>query len=109
MRLIKRNPDPERFGTNALFNCVAADKYINTDSTREPEYPNIGAFRINSDTETYITNVFGALTMNWRYLLRDKEVRAYSKIISRYYSREAGWLFEKALQMNRLSLSHKLK
>ena len=105
----KNPPDQKRIGTNALFNCIAADKYVDSDAERTPDYPNIGAFQVNADTKKYITNVFGALTMNWQYSLSEKEYSDYSGIIRRHYPEEARWLFDHAVIMNRLSLSHSLK
>ncbi|MCR4622488.1 MAG: class I SAM-dependent methyltransferase [Clostridiales bacterium] len=98
-------PKIDRIGTNALFNSVAADKFVNSDPTRQPDYPNFGAFRINPDTEKYITNVFGALTINWNRPLPEETLKVYTQIIQRHYPKEACWLFERAVRMNELSLS----
>ncbi len=92
-------------GTNALFNSVAAEKYIDPDPIREPDYPNIGAFRIVPDTKKYIMNVFGSLTQNWLYIPDDKQMADYERIIREYYGEEANWLFDRAVMMNRISLS----
>lgn len=97
-------PDQMRIATNALFNSVAADKYIFSDTTRQPDYPNMGAFKINADTEKYITNVFGVLTQNWAYLPSKKMLTSYKTILSRCYSEESLWIFDHALRMNRISL-----
>lgn len=104
----KTPPKQEQIATNVLFNSVAADKFINTDPERQPDYANIGAFRINSDTEKYITNVFGALTLNWSYFPLEDELNAYSEIIRRHYSEEACWIFDRAVWMNKSSLSEEI-
>ena len=44
--------------TNALMNCVVAEKYVGEDEKRSFGYPNIGAFVVGSDTRKYIANVF---------------------------------------------------
>lgn len=102
----KKPPRDSRIGTSALFNSVAADKYINADSTRNPDYPNIAAFRLNEDTEKYMTNVFGALTFNWSYVPSEQMMKEYLRIISEKYPDECKWIFERALKMNEISLKH---
>lgn len=97
-------PDHMRIATNALFNSVAADKYIYSDATRQPDYPNMGAFKINADTEKYITNVFGVLTQNWAKLPSKEMLASYKAILCRSYSEESLWIFDHALQMNQISL-----
>ena len=99
----KEMPAPERIATNVLFNSVAADKYINADAARTPDYPNTGAFRLQADTGKYITNVIGGLTQNWAYLPEEKVLGLYNDLIRKYYSKEACWLFERAVEMNLLS------
>ena len=100
----KNPPDTQRVATNALFNCVVAEKYLNHDPTRTPDYPNFGAFKINQDTSKYITNVIGALTLSWDYSPGKEALAAYRDLVSRYYSEEALWLFDKAVSMNLGSL-----
>lgn len=99
----KDPPSAENIATNVLFNCVAADKYVNADETRKPDYPNIGAFKINEDTATYINNAFGALTQTWSFVPSQGVMAYYDAIIKRYHSEESLWLYERAVSMNRES------
>ncbi len=98
-----KHPNPEKIATNVLFNAVVARKYVNRDATRTPDYPNIGAFVINSETLKYINNVFGALTQNWTFAGKGFQYY-YDFIIQRYPSRSV-WLFEEAVKMNSRSLN----
>ena len=99
----KNPPSAESIATNVLFNCVAAEKYINADETRKPDYPNIGAFKINGDTPVYINNAFGALTQSWSFMPSEEVMAYYDAVIKRYYSEESLWLYERAVAMNRES------
>ena len=101
---LKTPPSPLKIATNALFNSVAAEKFVNTDVTRVPDcYPNTGAFQITEDTRKYIDNVFGVLTPNWRKPLNEPHLAAYNDILRRHYSEESLWIYEKAVLMNRHS------
>ena len=99
----KNPPSAENIATNVLFNCVAAEKYIDADETRKPDYPNIGAFQINEDTPVYINNAFGALTQSWSFVPSEEVMAYYDAIIKRYYAEESLWLYERAVSMNRQS------
>ena len=103
----KTPPSPYNIATNALFNSVVADKYVNTDETRVPDYyPNTGAFRITEDTLKYVDNVFGALTQNWLSEPDENHLRAYTDVLTRHYSKESLWIYEKAVVMNQNSLRY---
>ena len=100
----KTHPDPSQIATNCLFNSVVAEKYLNNDIARSPDfYPNIGAIKINNDTLKYINNVIGILTQNWTYMLDDNTLNLYRQIIEKYYPEESLWLFDKAIAMNKKS------
>ena len=100
-------PSPYNIASNVLFNSVVADKYVNTDETRAPDYyPNTGAFRITEDTLKHVNNVFGALTQNWLSGLDEEQLRAYNNVITRHYPQESLWIYEKAVVMNQNSLRY---
>ncbi len=97
----KTPPSPYKIGSNALFNSVVAEKYVNTDATRIPDYyPNTGAFQITKDTSKYINNVFGILTENWLRPLNESSLAAYNDVLRRRYAEESLWIYEKAVIMN---------
>ncbi len=93
-------PDARRIATNVLINSVAADKFLNSDPIRIAEYPNIGAFQVNPDTAKYITNVFGSLTQNWSYLLDERSLNEYTRVIHSHYPAEVCWLYDSAVTLN---------
>lgn len=88
----------------ALFSAVVAHKYLNSDATRVPDYPNTGAFQLNGDTERYLANVVDALVLSWDYLPDEASMRAYEHIVHTYYPAEVVWLYDHAIEMNRASL-----
>ena len=94
------NPDSRRIATNALFNSVAAEKYIFSDPTRTPDYPNTGAFVVNEDTSRYINNVFGILTLSWSSFLDEEVMSLYKSFLRKHYTVESVWIFEHALALN---------
>ena len=105
----KTPPDQGSIATNALMNSVAADKYINLDPTRVSGYPNIGAFQINQDTGKYISNVFGVLTQNWSYFPPQDTLEEYGKIIHARYPAEPCWIYDRAVEMNAVSVEAGMK
>lgn len=102
-----KSPKDYRIGTSALFNSVAADKYISGDASREPDYPNIGAFRLNEDTGKYLTNVFGALTFTWSYSFTPEIKQKYQDMIHSSFSENECWIFDRAMAMNENTLRHR--
>ncbi len=103
---LKLPPSPLKIATNVLLHSVAAEKYLNTDKTRQPDCcPNIGAFRCTEDTARYIGNVFGALTQNWYRMPDEEELLAYETILGPRYRMEELWLYEKAVVMNRVAFA----
>ena len=93
--------------TVALFSSVVADKFFNFNTMFVDfmhNYPNIGAFQINSDTMKNIENVFLALVLRWQYSLPGDQLFAYYNIFQKHYSKELCLLFEQALKMNYLNL-----
>ena len=102
LRLNFRTLSPsDGIATNALMNSVVAEKYIGTDNRRSFGYPNIGAFIVGPETGTYITNVFGTLTQCWKTIPPEQQLRSYTQIIERTYSKEALWIYHRAIQLNR--------
>ena len=103
---LKLPPSSMNIATNVLYHSVAAEKYLNTDETRQPDLcPNTGAFRCTEDTARYIGNVFGALTQNWFRMPGEDELHAYEAILRSNYQAEELWLYEKAVAMNRAALA----
>lgn len=100
----KDPPKPNQCATAALFGSVVADKYLNSDATRTPDYPNTGAFRLNAETRHNLANVVNALTLSWDYMPDEASMQAYGHIVRTHYPTEVVWLYDHAVEMNRLSL-----
>lgn len=89
--------------TNVLFHSVAGEKLINyipRSNGEEVGYPNIGAFRINEDTEKYMENVFQALTMSWQYMPGWNDINGYGSQIQKDYRPELFDIWRNAVMMN---------
>lgn len=89
--------------TNVLFHSVVGEKlinYISDNGIEKVDYPNIGAFRINKDTEYYIENVFQALTMSWHYMPNWKDIKGYGQHIKKDYPADLFHIWENAVMMN---------
>ena len=92
----------QEFATKLLFDTVVAEKYI---SIQEDDiFPNIGAFKINDDTDKYIDNIFSALTITWNYMPREQELYLYKSFYERYYTFDDLKLFDISVRLNRETL-----
>lgn len=93
-----------------LFATVVADKMITFDSNGYAgNYPNIGAFIINGDTEKYIENVFLALAIKWEYIPKQEQIEALRTVLRDKYSTKMQKYFESLLQLNIRSSEMKIK
>ncbi len=89
--------------TNVLFHSIVGEKFINyisDGSDEKVDYPNIGAFRINEDTERNIENVFQAFIMSWHYMPNWKDIKGYGVQIKKDYPTEIYHMWENAVMMN---------
>ena len=87
------------FATKLLLDTVVAEKYMQIcDNTA---FPNIGAFKINDDTDKYIDSIFSALTITWSYIPQEQELYLYKKFYEKYYTHESVKLFDEAIRLNR--------
>ena len=80
--------EDENIATNVLFNSVAGEKMLNLLPEKNRygiDYPNIGAIRINGDTKRYMGNVLGILTLCWKYMPSEKELKLYRDLYCKYY------------------------
>lgn len=80
--------------TTVLFQSVAADRFLNNQA----EYPNIGAFQLNADTEKYMGNLFTALITTWSYLPEEKHLREYEESFAANYPAEYLRVYRQALE-----------
>lgn len=85
-----------------LFHAIVADKYLNfwDDESAETQYPNIAAFKINSETREFIEDVFGMLTMNWGYMPDSREMKYYEETIKDHYDENCRKIFQTAYLLN---------
>jgi len=102
--------DAENTASNAcklLYDVVTAEKYECFDYSyelaahvmnRKIYYPNIGAFRINSDTRKYIRDVFSMLRYPWGVQMNS--LGAIRGVISQNYNDECLRLFKSAAAVN---------
>lgn len=93
----------EGFATKLLLDTVVAEKSFDIDS--EKDSINIGAFKIIEDTGKYISDVFSALTITWKYSPEDTEVSLYRMAYEKYYSWENLRYFDMAVKLNRRTLN----
>lgn len=92
-----------------LFSSVVGDKFINSDSDGYTgKYPNIGAFRVNDDTQKYILNVFLALIAKWTYIPDDNQLDKVRQIVEQYYSKECLDIYDEAVKLNKNSYENKV-
>lgn len=93
------------FATKLLLDTAAADKIMNFDNNT---FPNIGAFIVNEDTSKYISNIFSALTITWKYRPSDRELLIYRDLYKKYYSYENLELFDMAVELNQRTLEKRV-
>lgn len=99
---------PTMHATNILFHTVTADKILNfVPETMQGEtlhaefaFPNIGAFRITSETRAYVLDVFLALTLRWAYPPNGRDLTAYARKLKSSYDAHAFRIFTEAVRMN---------
>ena len=87
------------YANQILLRCVVGDKYFMYDESSALKYPNIGAFSINDNTAQSISDVFHALTINWRYRLDPTSFRIYCQHFERHYGKETATLFTTIYEM----------
>lgn len=87
------------FATKLLFDTVVAEKYIQISD--DTAFPNIGAFKINDDTDKYIDSIFSALTITWCYIPQEQELCLYKNFYEKYYTHDSVKLFDEAVRLNR--------
>lgn len=85
---------PNGIATTVLFQSVVADKFLNNQDF----YPNIAAFKLNSDTDKYMCNVFTALITTWSYLPEEKHLEEYRTITEKHYPPEYMRIYCQAIQ-----------
>lgn len=90
----------EAYATKILLDTVVGEKIFLEDSSSYAGYPNIGAFRINKDTEKYIWDVFSSLTINWAYMPEKRELDIYRKWYEQFYDKKYIELFDRAVMLN---------
>lgn len=87
------------YSNQILLRCVVGDKYFMYDESRPLKYPNIGAFDINDNTAQSISDVFHALTINWRYRLAPTSYEIYRNHFEQLYGKETASLFSTIYKM----------
>lgn len=90
------------FATQVLLDCVVADKL--TPISLEKDYPGIGAFRVNTDTEKYIDDVFHAMMITWKYLPDTRQLELYRNHYEKYYNTMQLHIFDEAVRCNKSTL-----
>lgn len=95
--------------TQVLFDAIVAEKIVPLDLFPDNviPLPNIAAFTINSDTMKYISSEFYALTLPWKYMPTDDELRAYRNHFSKYYDEKLIKIFDIAVTMNKEFIKNK--
>lgn len=98
---------PDSFATRVLYSSVVGKKITYKGDNNIYDYPGMGIFEVTDDTWKYIENIFFSLTITWNYMPEAKYLDAYKIWLSKYYSTELMEEFEKAIEMNRATLSKK--
>lgn len=91
---------PDAYATQLLLDCIVADKITYASTKNQKIFPNIGAFRINEDTEKYIDNVFEALNITWNYMPEEEQKESYLKFLLKHYSEKQVGMVEAAFDFN---------
>ena len=89
--------------TQVLFDSIVAEKIVPIDifPNNGIPLPNIAAFSVTPDTMKYIESEFYALTLPWRYMPADNELKTYRTHFSKYYNKSLIKIFDIAISMNR--------
>lgn len=95
----------EACATGALFGAVTAEKILNfvpedAAGNMRSFYPNIAAFQVNEETRKHIENLFLILTLNWKYVPSNAEIKIYREFYKRHYSAELVSIFNEIVKMN---------
>lgn len=91
------------YATQLLLDTVSAEKIVGRDmETGYAGYPNIGAFKLNKDTQRYIDNVFSALNISWEYM--PEELDLYRSHLAGHYKAELIELLGIAAENNKRKL-----
>lgn len=83
------------FATKLLFSVVRAEKYLNYD--KNGDILNIGAFRVNKDTDKCIEDIFFLLHMPWAYCPSRTVMTEYEKLFRYHYDNKSNAIFRKAV------------
>lgn len=84
--------------TKILLSTAVGEKYVNGAEN----YLNIGAIKVNSDTEKYIADVFWTLSLTWSCCIEDKILEEYRSLYLKWYSSECIRMFDIAVDNNRV-------
>lgn len=98
---------PDSFATRVLYSSVVGKKIVYKGDSNIYDYPGMGIFEVTDDTWKYIDNIFSSLIITWNYMPEVKYLNAYKTYLSKYYSAELMEEFDKAIEMNRFTLSKK--
>jgi hypothetical protein len=97
-------PVNSMFACKLLYDTVTADKLEPNDYAGHSRFSNIGAFRISSDTQKYIRDVFSMLRFPWGiYPAKLPDIYA---VLKKHYNEECMTLFEKSVVVNLPLLLH---
>lgn len=91
------------FATQLLLDVVSGEKYF--DLMVDNGEPNIGAFRITSETRKNINDVFRALLITWNYMLDEEQICIYRNEFRKHYDQNSLNLFEMAVSLNKKTIS----
>lgn len=97
------------YATQVLMSVVVADKIYPCDIQNIENIPNIGAFKINSNTYRYIENVFYGLRMPWSYIPDDISLMRFDKFFEKYYNEHLYDIFRQAVNINAELKDNKFK
>lgn len=99
--LEKRNQDAVfQLPCRLLFSLLPGEKLVPA-STEHKFFPNIGAVRLDGTADRVIDDLFGLLTLPWKYMPKAEDLDLAEGFIAQHYGSGYGRQFAKAAAMQR--------
>lgn len=95
------------YATQLLLDTVSGEKIY--DLSADNGIPNIGAFRVTSETRDNVEDIFRALFVTWRYDIEETEAFLYRTHYESCYEKRLIDIFNFALDINKHTLAKNRK
>lgn len=98
------NGAPYEYASLVTLSAINGEKYLASDENRIAGISNIGAVRLDENSDKSIDNLFMALFINWNYIPDKKSLEEYCQRILKEYGEYYYHMFEQAIECNTFSL-----